>query len=135
MYDEDTETAEQNRTRNTYGQAKAHVEDFRIRPMDAPEGGRRMSVLMKFSARDGGGEVYYLTAKVTFIDYSDRGGHRVSIRCEGGDEVASVDTSTVTASPEDAHECVQAIHETYLDAVDDWFEFAQAAAEAGDDDE
>ncbi|WP_227130986.1 hypothetical protein [Halorubellus salinus] len=86
MYDEDSKSIEEDRTRNIYGQAKAHVEDYRIRPMDAPDGERRMAVLMRFSARDGG-EVYYLMAKVTFSDYSDHGGHRVSVRREGDDNV------------------------------------------------
>ncbi|WP_264475225.1 hypothetical protein [Halorubellus salinus] len=38
----------------------------------------------------------------------------------------------MTESPEDAHESVHAVHETYLDAVDDWFEFAEEAEQTGD---
>ncbi|WP_227130930.1 hypothetical protein [Halorubellus salinus] len=136
MYDEETKSTEQNQTKDIYKQTEAYVEDFCIRRLDAPDGERRMSVLMRFSGRDDGTEKYYLKATAT---YSDRGGHQVSIRreCEE-DVVAELDMRIVTASPEDAFDCTQAVHETYLAAVDDWYAFAEEAKEAekaGDDSE
>jgi hypothetical protein len=113
-----------------YAEDTAHVEDFRIRPEEVSDD----RLEMKVSMRIGGGEaVYYLHADVQYGGEDE--GHEVVIRRRGADVVDAFETDIVTTEPGDEMEAVQAIHETYLAAKDDWYSHARSADEAGDEDD
>ena len=123
----DASDIETNRLETIYPEGTAHVEDFRIRPLAVGDGVLEMRVRMRI----GGGEaVYYLDSTVTYGGEEE--GHRVTIRRRGAGVVDEFETDVVTASPADEMEAVQALHETHVQAADDWYQHARAAEQAGD---
>lgn len=105
----------------------AHVGEFRIRPVTVGD----EEVEMHVNMRIGGGEaIYYLSASVRYTD-DDSAGHHIRIHRRGGGLVDEFETNVVTASPSDIFDATQAIHEVYLQSVQDWYDFAVNADEAG----
>lgn len=110
-----------------YAEDTAYVEEFKIRPVEVSDDRLEMKVVMRI----GGGEaVYYLAADVQYG--GDDEGHHVTIRRRSADVVDEFETDVVTASPDCEKDAVQAIHETYLKAVNDWYEHARAADTVGE---
>ena len=102
----------------------AYVEDFRIRPITVGDE-VEMDVLMHLG---GGKDGYYLHATARYAN--ENSGHEIRIERAGGDLVNAFEVPSVTDSPSELREAVQAMHETYVQAYEDWYAYAVAADEA-----
>lgn len=107
----------------------ARVEDYRIRPQEVNDDRTKMSLLMRMAGPHG---AFYVRATTTFAADEGEQGHRVEIRRRAGDVVDELEVDWATADPGDSMGATQALHETYIGAVGDWYAYALAAEEAGD---
>lgn len=107
------------------------VEDHRIHPREVSDDRLEMSLLMRIGGPYG---CFYVHAEATFTNEEDEG-HYVEIRRHGGDVVDTLEVDWTTAAPSDTTDATQALHETYIAAVGDWYSHALAAEEAGDQDD
>lgn len=125
---ENEHTPEEQQIKTIYGGDEAYVEDFRIRPVAVEDDRLKMHVKM----RVGGAEsIYYVSATATYAE-DENTGHHISIHRVDGHLIDEFDTSVITASPSDTIDAVQALHEVYVQAADDWYDYARDAGEAGD---
>lgn len=124
---DDTDTLK-NRLDKYDAAGEAYVENFRINQKAVAPDETVMHVLMRLAGAD---PVYYLNATVKYAE-DERAGHHVIIFRRGGSLVDEFSTDIVTAEPDDRFEIVQAMHDTYVQAADDWYSFALAADHAGD---
>lgn len=122
-WDLDDETERELLLTTIYAEGTAHVREFRIRPATVSDEEVEMHVKMRIG---GGGAIYYLTAKVRYTD-DDWATHSISIRREGAEMIDEFETNVGTASPSDIFDATQAMHETYLQSVELWYDFAVAA--------
>lgn len=115
------------RLTKVHAAGETYVEAFRIQRTAASPDETVVRVLMRLAGAD---PVYYLNATVTYAE-DERAGHHVIISRRGC-LVDEFSTDIVTAEPDDRFEIVQAMHDTYVQAADDWYSFALAADHAGD---
>lgn len=106
----------------------AAVEDFRINIDD-----ERDATVARLGMRYGKGmHRYHLHARVRYSD-DDSEGHRVTIRRLLDDEVIkTLETDWTTTTPDDEYGITQALHTTYVQSPNEWYEFARAAELPGE---
>jgi hypothetical protein len=115
----------ENEIETIYGGEDAYVEEFKIRPLTIEDGELKLSALMRVGGAEG---IYYVRATTTF---AEEGGHHVTVHLPAGDLVDELEVDWTTATPEDTMDAVEAMHETYIAAAQDWYGFA-VGADAGD---
>ncbi|AEH35592.1 hypothetical protein [Halopiger xanaduensis] len=119
-----------NRLRTFDGfEGDAYVEDYRIRPQEVRGDQLAVSLLMRIGGPHGR---FTLRAEATFIDGEDER-HRVEIRRPAGDLVDEFEVDWTAAAPTNTRDATQAFHEVYVGVVDDWYNHALAAEEAGEE--
>lgn len=122
----ENERSIENEIETIYGGDDAHVEEFKVRPLTIGEEELKLSALMRVGGAEG---VFYVRATTVFAD--DGGSHHVTVHRLGGGLVEELEVDWTTASPEDTMDAVQAMHETYIESAQDWYDFAVDAERAG----
>ncbi|QCW01896.1 hypothetical protein [Natrinema pallidum] len=107
----------------------AYVEDYRIRPQEVGDDQLAVSLLMRIGGPHGR---FTLRAEATFIDGEDER-HRVEICRPAGDLVDELELDWTAAAPTNTRNATQVFHEVYVGAVNDWYNHALAAEEAGEE--
>ena len=104
----------------------AHVRNFKIRPSHDEDDKISVNAFVLMGGRSG---TYYL--RVT-SDSVDRGSHHVEITQIDGDVLDAFEFIFPGTAPDGHMEAVQVIHETYIGPVQDWYDYAVSADEAGE---
>lgn len=109
------------------GSHDAHVEDYRIRQLNTPDGELEMTILMRFFGDEG---TFYLRG---ISDFTSGGNHYVTIRRSEGEVVDEFNIGKTTADPGEFTDAVQEMCELFVAAVDDWYAYALDVEQSGGD--
>ena len=125
---ENNDTATENRLQTIYADGEAHAEDFRIRPTTFNDAQKTFHVHMRVA---GGEAVYYLLATVNYSE--ENPGHHIVIRDHEHDVVDEIESDFTAADPHDTLDVTQALHEMYVQAAQEWYDYGRNADGAGEE--
>jgi hypothetical protein len=117
---------QENSLETIYAAGEAHVEEFRIKPLTFGEEEKTFHVLLRIA---GGEAVYNLSASVTYSEEDP--GHHIIISDHEDRVVYEIESDFVAADPHDSLDVTQALHEMYVQAAQEWYDYARDADTAG----
>jgi hypothetical protein len=127
MSESNDSTTNENRLQTSYADGEAHVEEFRIRPLTFDDEEKKFGVHMRIAGPEA---VYYVSVTVTYSEKTP--GHHIVILDHEHSVVDEIESDWVAADPHDTLDVMQALHEMYVQAVKEWYDYSLSADEAGD---
>jgi len=116
-------------TRAIFSLSDVRCKDSQIQPHEVSDKCVGIVVVMRLGSefrRD------YLCARIVYSDDEYEAGHHVEILLKGRDGTDKFKADWAIASPGNLHDTMQAVCETYIDAVEGWYANSLAAEEAGE---